>query len=661
MDSKKQSKLPPGIGSKIMKALQSQTPSQETNQAEPASEVYQQPQEAQFMNDNHGLETKSHMDFGSQEMFYDEVPGPLEATDIPDLESINSYNEMPQYGSFEIPDEDSLIPQNNGMLSANQYNQQSYEGFSYEETAYEETGYTQEEYQPIEYNQPIASEADFEQQIPQEFSYDQQSYEEFDEEYDTEEIEEYQTPHLGEPEVEAYEDITPQANQNMYTQQEYDQQEYSYESVEEDSGYEEYSEYEETPYQTSYSSYDEQQYEKVEEYDQYEELEEQEEEQLHEVQPLGMKDNIQIGYSQQDLEDEYQQGSYENNYEVNYNEVEEEQAEPVSIIDLDAVEITSEADYEEESIAHEPQAPAYEPLDIDSYTPPQQAEETREAAQAPPVMPQEPQEEYYYQQPVERVMREPEPAQYSRPQEPQETYHYQQPAAQIEPHPQMRQEIYRAPNQYQEPVKEYRPMEERIYQEPQQEYYNTQEPAYREPQRDYYKPQDINYREPVRDYYKAQEPAYREPQREYYKPQEPAYREPQRDYSYERAYTPEPRRVRPEESMHQRSNEMLSPNVETLIKLVSTLPHGVTKQTGAQIIKQTMEAMGISMNEVLTDAQNAQSHMQKNMNDCYDKIEESKRVIRQLDDDIYNYQCKTKELNDLMSLFVYTDNETRRR
>ena len=47
-------------------------------------------------------------------------------------------------------------------------------------------------------------------------------------------------------------------------------------------------------------------------------------------------------------------------------------------------------------------------------------------------------------------------------------------------------------------------------------------------------------------------------------------------------------------------------NVAVLKKLISQLPSGVTRQTGAQIIKQTMEALGISMKSVLQDAQAVQ-------------------------------------------------------
>ena len=54
-----------------------------------------------------------------------------------------------------------------------------------------------------------------------------------------------------------------------------------------------------------------------------------------------------------------------------------------------------------------------------------------------------------------------------------------------------------------------------------------------------------------------------------------------------------------------------SSNIDTLVDLVTKLPPGVTKQTGAQIIRHTMEAMGIPMNQVLAKAQMAQEDLEQ--------------------------------------------------
>ncbi len=98
-----------------------------------------------------------------------------------------------------------------------------------------------------------------------------------------------------------------------------------------------------------------------------------------------------------------------------------------------------------------------------------------------------------------------------------------------------------------------------------------------------------------------------------------------------------------------------SNNVRTLIRLVSDLPEGVTKQTGAQIIRLTMEAMGISMEDVLTEAQSAQSEMLDAVRANIKKIEEYKTVIRKLESDIKFYQGKANELSEIIDLFILSN------
>ncbi|MBK8189347.1 MAG: hypothetical protein IPK79_02755 [Vampirovibrionales bacterium] len=98
-----------------------------------------------------------------------------------------------------------------------------------------------------------------------------------------------------------------------------------------------------------------------------------------------------------------------------------------------------------------------------------------------------------------------------------------------------------------------------------------------------------------------------------------------------------------------------SNNVRTLIRLVNDLPDGVTKQTGAQIIRLTMEAMGISMEDVLTEAQSAQSEMLDAVRANIKKIEEYKTVIRKLESDIKYYQGKANELSEIIDLFILSN------
>ncbi|MEM0951236.1 MAG: hypothetical protein AAGI66_03720 [Cyanobacteria bacterium P01_H01_bin.74] len=109
-----------------------------------------------------------------------------------------------------------------------------------------------------------------------------------------------------------------------------------------------------------------------------------------------------------------------------------------------------------------------------------------------------------------------------------------------------------------------------------------------------------------------------------------------------------------EQAGHDADSEF-SGNVKTLIRLVNELPEGVTKQTGAQIIRLTMEAMGISMEDVLSEAQSAQSEMLDAVRANIKKIEEYKTVIRKLETDIKYYQGKANELSEIIDLFILSN------
>ena len=98
-------------------------------------------------------------------------------------------------------------------------------------------------------------------------------------------------------------------------------------------------------------------------------------------------------------------------------------------------------------------------------------------------------------------------------------------------------------------------------------------------------------------------------------------------------------------------------NVAVLKKLITQLPTGVTKQTGAQIIKQTMEALGISMNSVLHDAQKVQDEMNDSIKNCMMSIQEYKNNIRNLEKQGLDYQRQVNQLNDLISLFILSDKD----
>ncbi len=96
-------------------------------------------------------------------------------------------------------------------------------------------------------------------------------------------------------------------------------------------------------------------------------------------------------------------------------------------------------------------------------------------------------------------------------------------------------------------------------------------------------------------------------------------------------------------------------NVAILKNLISSLPVGVTKQTGAQIIRQTLEAMGLPMNSVLKEAQDIQEQLNSSTRECMLKIQEYKTKILQLEQSVQEYQKNITQINDLVSLFLLTD------
>ena len=93
-------------------------------------------------------------------------------------------------------------------------------------------------------------------------------------------------------------------------------------------------------------------------------------------------------------------------------------------------------------------------------------------------------------------------------------------------------------------------------------------------------------------------------------------------------------------------------NIAVLKKLISQLPSGVSRHTGAQIIKQTMEALGISMKSVLQDAQQVQESLKVSARECQSSIQEYKKQILTLEKQSQNYQKQYSALNDLISLFI---------
>ena len=109
-------------------------------------------------------------------------------------------------------------------------------------------------------------------------------------------------------------------------------------------------------------------------------------------------------------------------------------------------------------------------------------------------------------------------------------------------------------------------------------------------------------------------------------------------------------------NQYPRAKEFAIPaNVAVLKRLISQLPQGVSKQTGAQIIRQTMEALGISMSTVLTEAQNFQDGLNNSVRECVSTIQEFKNNIKNLEKQVSDYQKQSAQVNDLISLFIMTD------
>lgn len=106
--------------------------------------------------------------------------------------------------------------------------------------------------------------------------------------------------------------------------------------------------------------------------------------------------------------------------------------------------------------------------------------------------------------------------------------------------------------------------------------------------------------------------------------------------------------------MKELDNFEIPSNIAVLKKLISQLPNGVTKHTGAQIIKQTMEALGISMKNVLQEAQQVQDGLSSSAKECHANIQEYKKQITVLEKQAQNYQRHYGALNELISLFIQT-------
>lgn len=93
-------------------------------------------------------------------------------------------------------------------------------------------------------------------------------------------------------------------------------------------------------------------------------------------------------------------------------------------------------------------------------------------------------------------------------------------------------------------------------------------------------------------------------------------------------------------------------NVAVLKQLIAKLPTGVSKQTGAIIIKQTMEALGIPMQSVIQEARQVQESLNNNARECQANIVGYRKQISILEAKSQQYVRLSAEMNDIISLFV---------
>ena len=74
------------------------------------------------------------------------------------------------------------------------------------------------------------------------------------------------------------------------------------------------------------------------------------------------------------------------------------------------------------------------------------------------------------------------------------------------------------------------------------------------------------------------------------------------------------------------------------------------------IIKQTMEAIGISMTNVLQEAQQVQENLTQSVRECQTSVLEHKKQINILEVQAQKYQRQFAAVNDIISLFIQTNN-----
>ena len=96
-------------------------------------------------------------------------------------------------------------------------------------------------------------------------------------------------------------------------------------------------------------------------------------------------------------------------------------------------------------------------------------------------------------------------------------------------------------------------------------------------------------------------------------------------------------------------------NVAVLCSLLTRIPAGVSRQTAAQIISQTMEALGITMASVMQEAKQVQADLSTKVRECQKTIIDCRKQIENLEHQAQDYQRQVIKLNDVINLFVKTN------
>lgn len=93
-------------------------------------------------------------------------------------------------------------------------------------------------------------------------------------------------------------------------------------------------------------------------------------------------------------------------------------------------------------------------------------------------------------------------------------------------------------------------------------------------------------------------------------------------------------------------------NVAVLMNLMTKLPTGVSRQTAAVIISQTMEALGIPMSSVIQEAKQVQDSFSARARECQKNIIDFRNQINALELQGQQYQRQVVKINDIISLFT---------